>query len=212
MDGGLSGTRAEPRGAAAMPGGVASPGAAGGPPVTGGDASRDDAMAAACARRGALYRLACRLCWNEHDADDAVQNALVLAAGRRGQLADDGKLWPWLRAILVNQCREVLRRSARRRRLELTPRPLLAGAAEGGAGQADLARRELLERVRGLIAELPERQRTALVLRYLEGASCQEVAEMMRIRASTARVLVRNALEALRAALARQNPHWAEES
>ena len=66
------------------------------------------------ARRGLLLRLAYRFCWNDADAEDAVQNALLLASRKVHQLADRGKLWPWVRSIVVTQCKELLRRRMRR--------------------------------------------------------------------------------------------------
>jgi len=68
------------------------------------------------ARRGVLVRLAYRLCWNIEDAEDAVQNALLLASEKRHQLADARRLWSWVRAIVVRQCHEVRRRLARQQR------------------------------------------------------------------------------------------------
>lgn len=157
------------------------------------------------ARRGLLLRLAYRFCWNHADAEDAVQNALLLATRKEHQLADRGKLWPWVRSIVVTQCRELLRRGARRGEVESSYEPPPKHEMD------PLARSELSGMVKELIKALPERQQTALVLRHLEDMSYAEIAEMMGVAESTARVQVRDAREALRAAIAEKSPDWAAE-
>jgi RNA polymerase sigma-70 factor (ECF subfamily) len=156
------------------------------------------ALAEVHARRGILVRLAYRFCWNLHDAEDAVQSALALATDRQAQLGDAQRAWCWVRAIVVRQWHD-LRRRARRaaraqvrladqaRRAELPPQPHVAAATS-----------EFSDRVRAAIARLPERQRTAIVLRHLEELGYAEIAEIMGVSESTARVQVRNARENLR--------------
>ncbi len=181
---------------------VAAPGAT----ATGDMHGQGESLEDVNARRQALLRLAYRFCWNAEDAEDAVQNALLLAAQRRGQLHEPGKLWPWVCSIVVRQCHDLLRRAGRRRRAE---GPAWAdGGRTGGDEAADerSARREFAAVVRDCMDELPERQRAALVLRELEGMSYEQIAEVMSITESTARVTVRNAREALRAAAVRRAP------
>jgi RNA polymerase sigma-70 factor (ECF subfamily) len=158
------------------------------------------------ARRGALLRLAYRFCWNAEDAEDAVQDALLLAAERRDQLHEPGKLWPWVCSIVVRQCHDLLRRAGRRRRVESPAVAEDAAQQAGGSAQELSARREFAAVVRDCIAELPERQRAALVLKDLEGMSYEQIAEVMGIAESTARVTVRNAREAVREAALRRSP------
>lgn len=157
------------------------------------------------ARRGLLLRLAYRFCWNDADAEDAVQNALLLATERKHQLTDRGKLWPWVRSIVVRQCKELRRRGVRRGEVESSLEPRTHEIHDS------LSHLELTGIVKELIKALPERQRTALILRHLEDVSYGEIAEMMRITESTARVQVRDARESLRAAIAEKSPDWAAE-
>jgi RNA polymerase sigma-70 factor (ECF subfamily) len=150
------------------------------------------------ARRGLLVRLAYRFCWDIHDAEDAVQSALVQATSRREQLADAARAWSWVRAIVVRKCYDLRRRAKRTARAG----PVLVDRAR----RAELpdqahevaARSELSEHVRLAIAELPQRQQTAIVLRHLEELSYAEIAEIMAVSESTVRVQVRDARETLR--------------
>lgn len=63
----------------------------------------------------------------------------------------------------------------------------------------------MLER---LVAELPTQQRTALVLRHFEQMAYPDIAAVMEIAESTARVHVRAAREALRTAIVSRHPEW----
>ena len=164
-----------------------------------------ESLADVHARRGLLLRLAYRFCWNHADAEDAVQNALLLATRKEYQLDDRSKLWSWVRSIVVTQCKELLRRGMRRSEVESSYEPQSRHESD------PLARRELSGMVSELIKALPERQQTALILRHLEDMSYAEIAEMMGVAESTARVQVRNAREALRAAMAEKSPDWAAE-
>ena len=161
------------------------------------------------ARRGVLVRLAYRLCWNIEDAEDAVQNALLLASEKRHQLADARRLWSWVRAIVVRQCHEVRRRLARQQQADTVREPARrpTPCEEPVVDKAD--RREFDGLVKRMIGTLPERQQTALVLRHLEAMSYRQVAEIMGTSESTARVQVRNARQALRGAILERYPAWA---
>jgi RNA polymerase sigma factor (sigma-70 family) len=88
-------------------------------------------------------------------------------------------------------------------------RARLASAREAVVAGVDLGRdeadpiqavadRDLLRR---LIRRLPERQRAALVLHYLEDLSDRDVARQLGCRPGTARSLVSRALASLRADL-----------
>lgn len=162
-----------------------------------------DPASLTAARRRELVRLAYRLCWNEADAEDAVQDALLLARDRRDQLARAEKRWAWLRAIVVRRCRELMRRAVRRRRVESLPR---ARDQRGDPADAAVQQRERTAALRGALLRLPERQRTAVALRHLEEMSYAEIAGIMSISESTVRVLVRNGREGLRRLLDAEGP------
>jgi RNA polymerase sigma-70 factor (ECF subfamily) len=173
--------------------------------------SPDDtpSLAEARAERGILIRLAYRFCWNIEDAEDAVQGALLRAATHERQLADPGKRWSWVRSIVVRQCHDIRRRAALRRKSEpaLEERYRSHDEPRDPAGAAE--RSEFNERIRVLIGTLPERQQTALVLRHMEEMDYGQIAEIMGTSESTVRVQARNAREALRLALLKQDPSWA---
>lgn len=145
--------------------------------------------------RDTLVRLAGRFCRNRGDAEDAVQDALLTAARRGWQLRRPERRLSWLKTIVV------------RRALDLSDACLRRRAAERETTARNESRTTdaldaLADALRGLIDRLPERQRIAIVLRHLEGCEYPDIAEMMGICESTARVLVRQGRESLRAAVA----------
>jgi RNA polymerase sigma-70 factor (ECF subfamily) len=161
------------------------------------------------AQRNVLIRLAYRFCWNRDDAEDAVQRALVLAAREQHQLADRSKLWSWVQSIIVRQCHSLLRTRARQRKAETNDGANARASSVDVSPTAKLLRREFTELVKRMVASLPDRQQTAIVLRHLAGMSYREIAEMMGVSESTARVQVHNARELLRQAILAEHPEWA---
>jgi RNA polymerase sigma factor (sigma-70 family) len=102
------------------------------------------------------------------DADDAVQEAMMVAVRRIGELRDPAAVGPWLRAIVRNECRMRLRES----------RPLSIGDVEALAlPSSEPTPEELLEReslrdwVWHALGELSEPLRLAALLRYFSSVS-----------------------------------------
>jgi len=104
------------------------------------------------------------------DAEDVVQD--VFARAYTALRADDRPmaLRAWLYRVAHNRCLDVLRR----------PAPLLTEDIDLGADIATLpevvAGREHLRQVVADIQDLPDQQRSALIIRELEGLSYEELA------------------------------------
>lgn len=145
--------------------------------------------------RDRLVRLAYRFVFNASDAEDAAHDALSKALDRIDQLRDPDRLWSWLARILVTTCSE-------KRRSKTVRMSGVLEAIEPPDPAAD--HREAIElserqkRLVSLIDRLPARQREVLVLRHLEGMSFAEVASVLEMNESTARVQAQNARERLR--------------
>ena len=139
---------------------------------------------------------------SEHDAHDVVQDVLLAAHGTL--LRDDRPvaLRAWLYRLTLNRAIDEIRR-ARHGEVEL---PEDRGDAGAGDPAAVLSRRETLHELVEDIAALPERQRTALLARELDGASAEQIggelglstagAQMLIVRARDGLVKVRDARDA----------------
>lgn len=118
-----------------------------------------------------LYRYCRSILRDDADAQDALQSTFTraLAALKRGQRS--APLRPWLFRIAHNEAISALRRR-RRGEVALTDVALpIVPSAEDQAG--DRARLSLLM---GDLAALPERARSALVMRELSGLSHEDIA------------------------------------
>jgi RNA polymerase sigma-70 factor (sigma-E family) len=142
-----------------------------------------------------LVRLALIMVGDQATAEDVVQEAFARTHAGRGRLRDPGRGLVYVRSAVLNGCRSVLRRRATVFRRAVPYEPPVWSAES--AAMVTEERRELLLALR----ELPRRQREALTLRYYLGLADQEIAETMRISASTVRSTIARGLTALRRAL-----------
>jgi RNA polymerase sigma-70 factor (ECF subfamily) len=163
-----------------------------------------------------LYSIARRLAGD--DAEDAVQDCLLKAFERFGQLKDSSAAPAWITSILVNCCRDRGRRKARQPdELDLDELEKFSLyrkiAYEDPFPYSDSLHLDFLgefgtEDVRAVLLRLPELYRTPLVLVYMEGFATKEVARMLGVPLGT--VLAR--LHRGRKLFERQMWDYAEES
>ena len=130
-----------------------------------------------------VLRVALRLLNNPQDAQDAAQEAFLRLYKHLGRL-DRDRCERWLIRVTVNICRDMLRGRSRAVALEEAADP----AAPQPDAQRGMERAEQREMVRRALSRLGEKERTALVLRDVEGLSTREVAQML----GTAEVTVRS--------------------
>ena len=143
-----------------------------------------------------LYAVAQRILRDPALAEDALQNALVLAWRRLQKLRDPDRFEAWIHRILVHACYD---ESQRARPWAATVRVLpMNGPTTPDASDA-LADRDELERA---FRRLTVEQRAVFVLHHYLGLPLVEIAEMLEIPAGTARSRLHYAIAGLRDALA----------
>jgi len=147
------------------------------------------------AQREALYRLAYSWCYDAGLADDLVQETLLRALDRAGQLNDPQRLKSWLCAILANCLKDHFRRA---RPLEPLDEEM---PAPGETPEGASASNQVAVRVRAEIERLPLGQRQTVTLVDLEGFSYAEVAEILEVPVGTVMSRLCRAREALRSRL-----------
>jgi len=145
-------------------------------------------------------RLATHLLADPAEAEDAVQEALLRAYRFLGRYREHDRFGAWLTRIVVNQCRT----AAARRRREL-PHALEWGTTDGVVAPDDdaMARRDELHRA---LAHLPTDQREAVVLRYADDLSYDEMAAATGVSVAAMKMRVQRACRRLRALLAPAAP------
>lgn len=125
-------------------------------------------------------------------AEDIAQEAMGRLHDRWGDVQQLDKPGAWVRRVTIN-----LALSQRRRRLNEAKALLRLGVAE----QTMPTVRAEDEGVWRVVAELPKKQRGAIALSFLEDRSIEEIAEILEIAPSTARVHLHRARETLRTRL-----------
>ncbi len=146
-----------------------------------------------------VYRLAVTVLRDEYEAEDVVQDVFVRVFERIGGYRGESAFTTWLKAIVVNRCRDRLRRRKVRRALSLD-------RLRGRASEDDLtelvARRQQRQSLWELVDQLDDRYRLPVILHYHEGLPCGEVARVLNLRVSTvysrlnaARIRLRNMLQ-----------------
>jgi RNA polymerase sigma-70 factor, ECF subfamily len=156
-----------------------------------------------------IYALAYRTLGREEDARDVVQEAFLRAyRGLRG-FKGEAKFSSWLYRITLNLCRDWIRRE-RRTPLVQVPEGVdpVDLADERVAPQESVeelvARREMSHAVAKAMAELPEEQRTAIMLKEYHGLTFQEIADMLDCPLSTVKTRLYQGLSVLRRRLERR--------
>jgi RNA polymerase sigma-70 factor (ECF subfamily) len=146
-------------------------------------------------RSNRLFAIAQRILRDVDRAEDALQDALVIAWRDLRAVRDPDRFDAWLTRLLVNVCIGQASRE-RRRTANLRVLPI-----EGPAAPDELlsiADRDLLDRG---FRRLPPDQRAILVLHHYLGYAPSEIAETLGIPPGTARSRLFNAHRAMRAAL-----------
>ncbi|HVP46509.1 MAG TPA: sigma-70 family RNA polymerase sigma factor [Bryobacteraceae bacterium] len=126
---------------------------------------------------------------NLEDAKDAAQQVFLRLHRSLHQLDESRHFASWLYRITVNVCRDMQRVRARRPSLSLEE----VGEVAAAAGEDVIQRNEQRGMIYAALARLPERERTAVVLRDLEGLSTSEVARIMGCAEVTVRSQISNA-------------------
>ena len=137
------------------------------------DGDLDAFEALVCRHQPAVYRVALRMLGSEADAQDATQQTFVRAWRALPRFRHDSAVTTWLYRIVTRRCLDLI--AARRPTETLNdtqPDPRLdpVHTAE---------QRARLKAVTRAIAQLPDDQRAALILREFEGLSYDQVADAL---------------------------------
>ncbi|HKB28382.1 MAG TPA: RNA polymerase sigma factor [Candidatus Limnocylindrales bacterium] len=146
-------------------------------------------------RADRLFAIAQRILRDVDRAEDALQDALVIAWRDLRGLRDPDRFDAWLRRLVVNVC---IVQATRERRRVVNLRVLPADGPAAPDGLLTVENRDQLERG---YRRLPPEQRAILTLHHFVGYSPAEIAETLGIPPGTARSRLHHAHRAMRAAL-----------
>ena len=138
----------------------------------------------------AAYRLARAILREPSDAQDATHDALLQASRKWAGLRDPSRFDQWFDRILINICRDRLRRASRWEARDISDE--IAVAAGDPFGEAD--DRDVLRRA---LATLSPDHRVVVALRYYRDLRVDDIASQLGIRAGTVRSRLHYALRQL---------------
>ena len=156
----------------------------------------------------ALFRLAFRMTGNQQDAEEVVQETFLRAFRSLKNFEARSSAATWLHRIAANQALDLLKR---RKRQEKGHYPVAEESApEEQAVQLRTDRPdpertflsgEVKRQVAAVLQQLTPVERTAFVMRHMEGHSIEEIGKALKVRNVAARNSVFRAVQKLRRAL-----------
>ncbi|BBH68774.1 RNA polymerase sigma24 factor [Actinoplanes sp. OR16] len=147
------------------------------------------------ARLAALLRYATVLACDPHLAEDIVQEVLARCQPRWGRIAAADVPEAYVKRMIINELASWRRRRAARV-VPLSHDALETVTTPAADTQAEVGERDAMIR---RIARLPVRQRIVIALRFYEGLSDQEIADLLGCRPATVRSHTSRALASMRA-------------
>ena len=157
-----------------------------------------------------IYTLCVRMVRDAHEAEDCAQTAFLKAYSELSSFHLGRSFRTWLYRIATNVCIDALRR-AQVRPAEPSveePRPEEFGDRQPDPRQ-EASFSEMRRLVRGVLDGLDDKYRLPMVLFYMEGLECTEIAAMLRLRLGTVKTRMRRGRLMLRETMTRRWPELA---
>jgi RNA polymerase sigma-70 factor, ECF subfamily len=152
-----------------------------------------DVVELVTARVADAYRLARAILLDDAEAEDAVQEASVAAWRARRTLREASRFEPWFDRILINQCRDQLRRGRRAVHVAAPPIGFDPAAPPPETGtDAELDR---------ALDALDADHRIVVLLRYWQDRTVDDIADRVGIPAGTVKSRLHHALRSMRSNL-----------
>lgn len=159
---------------------------------------------------GRMLAVARRMLRSEEDAADAVQDAFLAAFASIHRFRANSQLYTWLHRIVVNTCLMKLRSQKRRDTVSVeallptvyeSERQVNAITVEPALVSDGIERAETRALVRKCVNQLPDDQRSILILRDLEELDTNTTAVMLGISQAAVKTRLHRARHALRTML-----------
>ena len=150
-----------------------------------------------------VYNLCLHYLQHRQEAEEAAQDVFVKAHAKLPSFEGKSSLKTWIYRIAVNHCLDVLRARKRQKRFAFV-QSIFTGKSEAAHDPPDfdhpgvlLEDREALEGLFQKINQLPDNQRTALILKYLDDLRQREIADIMGLSEKAVESLLQRAKQGL---------------
>jgi RNA polymerase sigma-70 factor (ECF subfamily) len=145
-----------------------------------------------------LYNIAYSYFKNQQVASDALQDSVLLAFKSIDRLKDKEKFDAWITTILVNRCREILRKNKKASYEELSDNVLSLDNALWKGNESDYSKVDTKLDVLNLLNKLNEKYREVIRLKYIGDYTLQEIATILDIPLGTVKSRLSTGIEKLR--------------
>ncbi len=154
-----------------------------------------------------VFRLLGRYCRDQIECEDLAQEVFLKVFRKLHTFQQNSAFYTWLYRIAVNAATDHLSRASHRRlRLVEDDRVLDRGSDDEHSPTAPLLAAELAAVTRQIVASLPEKYRTILILREFEGLSYTEIAAVLQIQLGTVESRLFRARQRFKDHLQRSHP------
>ncbi len=157
--------------------------------------SAGPAFAALVARfQQRVWRICYRLMGDEHEASDAAQEVFLQVFLHRQRFRGESKYSTWLHGVALRTCLAMRRGFARRRRREGIAQETALRQQQAGSRETPPS---VTLDIRQMLNILEEDERALLLMKYAEGYSHEELAEMFELSVSACKMRIQRAREKL---------------
>ncbi|NIN00144.1 MAG: sigma-70 family RNA polymerase sigma factor [candidate division Zixibacteria bacterium] len=147
-----------------------------------------------------IYGLIYRMVRNQQDAADLSTEVFVRAYRSLKSFEERSSFYVWLAKIAVNLCINFTRREKFRSFLSILD--LSDKLSVSGSAADKVEKEELKLAINRAIKNLPPRQRSSFILKYYEGLTHQQIAEILGITEGAAKANYFQAIQKLKKLLA----------
>lgn len=145
-----------------------------------------------------IFNLTYRMTGSYSDASDLAQETFIKAFEQLHRFQAGKRFFPWLYTIALNHSRNFLRTNRPGKLVPLEDGEAVTMTSSNDESDQDLCARLDGNRCFQALGKLPEETREALILRYREDLSMEEVAGVLKISVSGAKMRIHRGLKRLR--------------
>lgn len=147
-----------------------------------------------------MYNLCLNYLQNLEDAEEVTQDVFVKVYASREQFEGKSAVKTWIYRIAINRCLDLIKSRSRLKRLGNIISIFETKAQPGHFEHpgVELEHKEAVANLMKLVDRLPEQQKTALMLKALEGLSLKEISAVMEKSEKSVESLLSRAKENLK--------------
>ncbi len=145
-----------------------------------------------------VYNLSLSYLQNIEDSKEATQDVFVKIHTKLEGFNNKSSLKTWIYRITINHCLDVIKSKNRKYRLFFTRENEDYDSKDFNHPGAKLESKEEMEKIFREINKLPEKQKTALILKTIEGIPQKEIATVMKMNEKAVESLLTRARQKLK--------------